>query len=390
MKMKKNLYVMTGILAAGLLFANCDDDKKDNGKATNITIKNATNISGDIFAIDVKEGEPLQLEAFIMPRSAAGHPVSYRLESSAGAIRISETGLVTPLLTTPPEGSIPLPLGTDTIRVTVEDGSGAFVRYPVRVISSIVLVSSITIQSAGQRPEVESGQTFNLARYVTVNPSNATDQSVTYRSEDETVATVDPNGLITVKGRAGQTVRIHITANDRGGQNASCFLTVAAESPLYVAHPVSNQWKLSSNLEANEGALANLLDDNNSTFWAPKILKRPLYEPECYLDIDVGEVIRFGQLGYRHRGLNYPHLQLHSFKLLVRKNESDEWKELGIYVTEAKQVEKYQLFETPPTEARYIRLYLIKGHLRDGKTDWDYSESGNVSIGDIQVFIYNR
>jgi hypothetical protein len=389
MEMKKNIYLILGIISFGLLFTNCEDDDKD-GKAVNITIKNATNISGDIFAIDVKEGEPLQLEAFIMPRSAAGQTVSYSLESSTGAITISKTGLVTPQLTTPPTGSIPLPLGVDTITATVEDGSGTFVRYPVRVISSIVLVSSITIQSAGQTPTVESGKTFNLAQYVTINPSNATEKSVTYRSEDENIAKVDQNGLTTVTGEAGQTVRIHITANDRGGQSASCFLTVAAEAPMYIAHPVSDKWKLSSNLDPNEGALENLLDDKNSTFWAPKILMRPLYDPECWLDIDLGEVIKFGQLGYRHRNLNYSHLQLHSFKLLVKKNASDEWTDLGTYITEAKQVDNYQLFKATPTEVRYIRLHLIKGHLRDGKTDWDYSESGNVSIGDIQVFIYNR
>jgi len=53
-------------------------------------------------------------------------------------------------------------------------------------------------------------------------------------------------------------------------------------------------------------------------------------------------------------------------------------------------VDNYQLFKTVPTEARYIRLHFIKGHLRDGKPDWNYSEAGNVSVGDIQVFVYNR
>ena len=116
---------------------------------------------------------------------------------------------------TPAEGNIPFPLGTDTIIVRVDDGSGTFVRYPVRVISKIVLVSNITIQSAGQSVEVENGKTFNLAQYVTINPGNATDKSVTYSSEDETVATVDQNGLITVVGEIGQATEIHITANDR-------------------------------------------------------------------------------------------------------------------------------------------------------------------------------
>lgn len=388
--MKQNKYLLVGIILFGSLFFSCSDDDKD-GKAVNITIKNATNISGDIFAINVQEGVPLQLEAFVMPRSAAGATISYRIEgASTGAITLSESGLITPLLTTPATGNIPEPLGADTIIATVEDGSGTFVRYPVRVISSTVLVSSITLQSAGQKPLVESGKTFNLAQYVTVNPANATDRTVSYTSDNESIATVDANGLITVTGSSGQTAKITVTANDRGKASATCFLTVAAEAPLYLAYPVSDKWKLSSNLAPNEGALENLLDDKNSTFWAPKIEKRPIYDPECWLDIDLGDVIKFGQLGYRHRSLNYAHLQLHSFKLLVKKSESDEWTTLGVFETEAKQVDNYQLFKVTPTEARYIRLHLIKGHLRDGKTDWDYSENGNVSIGDIQIFVYNR
>lgn len=125
---------------------------------------------------------------------------------------LSESGLITPKLTTPAEGDIPFPLGTDTIIVRVDDGSGTYVRYPVRVISNVVIVSSITIQSAGQSVEVENGKTFNLAQYVAINPSNATDKSVTYSSQDETVATVDPNGVITVIGEVGQATTITVTA----------------------------------------------------------------------------------------------------------------------------------------------------------------------------------
>ena len=388
--MKKSIYILAGMLSFGTLFAGCDDD--DNvGKAVNITVENATNIESDIFGIDVTEGQSLQLKPFIMPESARENAVSYHFAGTpTGAIDLSEDGLITPKLTTPAEGTIPFPLGTDTIIVRVDDGSGTFVRYPVRVISNIVLVSSITIQSAGQTVEVESGKTFNLAQYVTINPSNATDKTVTYSSEDETVATVDGNGLITVVGETGQSTNILVTANDRGKQTATCRVKVAAEAPMYVGFPFSDKWTYSSNLGTKEGDLKNLFDDKNSTFWCPDIQTRPIYDPVCYLDIDLGEVIKFGQLGYRHRSLNYSHLQCHTFKLEVKKAEGDAWTNLGEFVTEALKVEDYQLFEVEPTEARYIRITFIKGHLRDGHKDWDYSEGGNVSVGDLQVFIYNR
>ena len=40
-------------------------------------------------------------------------------------------------------------------------------------------------------------------------------------------------------------------------------------------------------------------------------------------------VIKFGQLGYRHRSLNYSHLQCHSFKLEAKKEAGDAWSDLG-------------------------------------------------------------
>lgn len=326
-----------------------------------------------------------------MPESARENAISYHFAGEpTGAIDLSEDGLITPKLTTPAEGAIPSPLGTDTIIVRVDDGSGTFVRYPVRVVSNIVLVSSITIQSGGQTAEVESGKTFDLSQYVTVNPANATDKSVIYTTEDETVATVDQNGLITVVGEVGQATNIVITANDRSKQSATCRVKVAAEAPLYVGFPFSENWHYSSNLGTKEGDMKNLFDDKNSTFWAPEITTRPIYDPVCYLDINLGEVIKFGQFGYRHRNLNYSHLQCHTFKLEAKKTEGDAWTDLGEFVTAPLKVDDYQLFQVEPIEAQYIRITFVKGHLRDGKTDWNYSEAGNVSVGDLQVFVYNR
>lgn len=388
--MKKNIYFLLGMLSFGALFTGCDDD--DFGKAVTITVENATNLESDIFGVVVTEGQPLQLKPFIMPESARENAISYHFAGEpTGAIDLSEDGLITPKLTTPAEGAIPSPLGTDTIIVRVDDGSGTYVKYPVRVVSNIVLVSSITIQSAGQNVEEETGKTFNLAQYVTINPGNATDKSVTYSSEDPTVATVDQNGVITIVGETGQSTDIIVTANDRGKQKATCRVKVAAEAPMYVGFPFSDKWSYSSNLGTAEGDLKNLFDDKNTTFWCPAITTRPIYDPVCYLDINLGEVIKFGQLGYRHRVLNYSHLQCHTFKLEAKKAEGDAWTNLGEFVTEALKVDNYQLFPVEePMEAQYIRLTFIKGHLKDGATDWNYADKGNVSVGDLQVFIYNR
>jgi len=377
-------------LGITLLVSGCSDDD-DGGKIKNLTVINAEYESGEIHFIRMDDVTPLQLEVFAMPRED-NPAVTFSLTgTTSGAIEITSSGLITPLIKTPAEGSIPSPLGVDTVKVTLDGNPDVFVKYPVRVYSHINLVTSITLQSSGQFPEIEPGNTFNLAQFVTINPTNATDKSVTYSSEDESIATVDQNGVITGVGEVGQSTNIIITSNDRGKLTARSVVSIIAEAPLYLQHPVSDKWVLSSNLGTKEGTLTNLIDDKNSTFWAPDILTRPIYDPACWLDIDLGEVIKFGQLGYRHRGFNYSHLQCHTFTLQGKKAESDDWTDFGEFVTQAGQIDNYQYFPVEnPMELRYLRINFIKGHLRDGKTDWDYSESGNVSVGDLEVYVYNR
>ncbi len=69
------------------------------------------------------------------------------------------------------------------------------------------------------------GQTVTLT--ATVSPSNATDKTVTFKSADETLATVDNNGVVTgVKATEPDTpVVITVTTND-GNQTDTCSVTV--------------------------------------------------------------------------------------------------------------------------------------------------------------------
>jgi len=61
----------------------------------------------------------------------------------------------------------------------------------------------------------------------TVDPSNATDKTVTFKSADETLATVDNQGVVTgVKATEPDTpVVITVTTND-GNKTDTCAVTV--------------------------------------------------------------------------------------------------------------------------------------------------------------------
>lgn len=69
------------------------------------------------------------------------------------------------------------------------------------------------------------GQTVTLT--ATVTPSNATDKTVTFKSADETLATVDTEGVVTgVTATEPDTpVVITVTTND-GNKTDTCAVTV--------------------------------------------------------------------------------------------------------------------------------------------------------------------
>ncbi|WP_304508017.1 S-layer homology domain-containing protein [Anaerotignum sp.] len=69
--------------------------------------------------------------------------------------------------------------------------------------------------------------TKTAALTATINPANATDQSVTWESSNTSVATVDAKGLVTAVGNGSAVITV--TTTD-GGYTASCTVTVTTYS----------------------------------------------------------------------------------------------------------------------------------------------------------------
>ena len=116
---------------------------------------------------------------------------------------------------------IALTPGTSTITVTTDDGEFT--------AQSVVTVTPKPVQSVSlDKTEITVYESETGTLTATVNPTDATDQSVTWSTEDKYVATVDKNGVITGVS-TGETV-VTVTTTD-GGKTASCKVKVEARVP---------------------------------------------------------------------------------------------------------------------------------------------------------------
>ncbi|MDN4853708.1 Ig-like domain-containing protein [Pediococcus pentosaceus] len=104
-----------------------------------------------------------------------------------------------------------------------EDGNESTkVGFPAFTVpADTVAVTGVTIDPV--TASIEVGKTTKLT--ANVAPDNATNKAVTYKSSDEKIATVAPDGTVTAV--AVGSANITATAVD-GGSNASCVVTVSA------------------------------------------------------------------------------------------------------------------------------------------------------------------
>ena len=104
--------------------------------------------------------------------------------------------------------------GTSTVTAVAGDKSASCV---VTVAKTVVPVTSVTLDKTSET--LEKGKSMKLV--ATVNPSDATDKTVTWSSSDVSVASVDQDG--TVRAVKGGTATITAKA---GEKSATCRITV--------------------------------------------------------------------------------------------------------------------------------------------------------------------
>lgn len=157
-------------------------------------------------SIEITEGETRQLKPVFTPADASNQNVTWKSSSDAVAT-VSSDGLVTAVQE-----------GTATITVTTEEGAKT-ATCQVTVKKKVIPVTSISLDKTALTLTEE--ETCRLT--ATIDPADATNQNVTWTSDDTAVATVSSDGLV-MAVQAG-TATIMVTTED-GGKTATCRVTV--------------------------------------------------------------------------------------------------------------------------------------------------------------------
>ena len=218
-------------------------DGSELSKKCEITVTPAkiavTGITLDKISTQVQEGKLVQLVATVTPDNATVKDCEWT-SSDETIASVDENGLVTAKQA-----------GKVTITATTKDGSELSAKCEITVISAKVEVTGITLDKTSA--ETEEGKTVQLV--ATVTPDNATVKDCEWTSSDETVATVDENGLVTAK-KAGTAV-ITVTSKDNSEISAECTITVTSAAPEKVEVTGITLDKTSA--EAEEGKTVQLV-----------------------------------------------------------------------------------------------------------------------------------
>lgn len=129
----------------------------------------------------------------------------------------------------------------------------------IKAMTEDVFLSSLTLNQSDAH--LKASETLALA--ATVGPDEATNKKVDWKSDDETVASVSADGVVTAH-KVGQT-SIHAIANDGGGAKATCTITV---DPTMVSSITLSQENLSirKNHTAQLSAIVAPTDATNASF----------------------------------------------------------------------------------------------------------------------------
>jgi uncharacterized protein YjdB len=198
----------------GMMYTKYPGEPKPDPKPVPVT-KITLNASSATLKVD----EEYQLAATVSPSNATDKSVKWSSDNTKVAT-VSDKGKVKAT------GK-----GSAVITCTAKDGSKVSATCKVTVEAKSVPVTKITLNASSATLKVD--EEYQLA--ATVSPSNATDKSVKWSSNNTKVATVD-KGKVKATGKGNAVITC--TANDGSKVSATC--NVKVESPIPDPVPVTD------------------------------------------------------------------------------------------------------------------------------------------------------
>jgi len=173
--------------------------------------------SNTSYTWDINQGKTVQLSAHVYPYYGENHDKNAIqgvkwASSGKNVATVDENGLVTCLKP-----------GTTTITATAADGSGKKVSFKLTVVKTITV-----LRMADQT--VVGGKNLNLAKLITIEPSDATNKTLSWQilgGDGASTVTLSSKGeLKTKKVTSAQTVRIRAEATDGSEQYVIFTVTI--------------------------------------------------------------------------------------------------------------------------------------------------------------------
>lgn len=198
--MKRRLITLFTILLSVSLIAtySCKKEKDKSVAVTEVRL--------DKTATTLVEGDTEELMATVMPENATDKGIEWK-SSDESVATVSQNGLVTALKE-----------GPAVITVITNDG-GFEATCDVTVNKKDIPVTEVQLNK--ETMDLMEGDEERLV--VTVKPDDATDKSVVWESSNETVVTVDQDGLV----KAVREGDAQITVTAKNGASASCLVGVS-------------------------------------------------------------------------------------------------------------------------------------------------------------------
>ncbi|OZG53569.1 Bacterial Ig-like domain (group 2) [Pseudoscardovia radai] len=202
--------------ANGIVTARAQGTASISAKAGSYTAYSTINVTAKTVAVEsvsvspatvgVKVGAATRLTATVLPANATDQSLTW-ISDNQSVATVDANGVVTGVK----EG---------TAKITAFTKNGVSGEATVTVSAVSVPVTGVSLSPSN--PSVVEGATTRLT--ATVAPANATDQSLTWISDNQSVATVDQNGVVTgvKKGTA------KITAFTSNGVSGTVTVTVKA------------------------------------------------------------------------------------------------------------------------------------------------------------------